>query len=261
MPGTLGDDPPAVHPGHLDLGDARTALTLPSSSPTNSLHGDREGALAALLVGRVVAQDPRPGRPRVARLVALGRRQRVLVELRARWPAPCRCATPRQSAAVSPPPMMITCLPAASIERRGDPPGHDPVGLDEVLHRQVDAGAAARPGVSAMSRPASAPQASSTASWRGPQLVDGDVDADVDAGHEPRRPRPRSCSSRRSMWLLLQLEVGDAVAQQAADRVVALVHGDRRARPGPAAARRRARPGRSRPRRRSCRTARARARA
>ena len=29
--------------------------------------------------------------------------------------APCRFAVPRQSAAVSPPPMMITCLPAASM--------------------------------------------------------------------------------------------------------------------------------------------------
>ena len=37
--------------------------------------------------------------------------------------APCRCAVPRQSAPVSPPPMMTTCLPRALIGGSGTGPG------------------------------------------------------------------------------------------------------------------------------------------
>ena len=46
--------------------------------------------------------------------------------------APWRLAVPRQSAAVSPPPMMITCLPAASIGRSGDVAGLHPVAQRQV---------------------------------------------------------------------------------------------------------------------------------
>ena len=64
------------------------------------------------------------------------------------------------------------------------------------------------------------------------QLVGGDVDADVARRSRSATPSAASCASRAVDVLLLQLEVGDAVAQQAADRVVALVDGDRVAGPG-----------------------------
>ena len=47
------------------------------------------------------------------------------------------------------------------------------------------------------------------------------------AGARTRTPSAAQLRQPRVDVLLLQLEVGDAVAQQAADRVVALVHGDR----------------------------------
>ena len=52
--------------------------------------------------------------------------------------APCRIAVPRQSAPVSPPPMMTTCLPAAVIWFSTGTTERDPVGLGQELHRLVD---------------------------------------------------------------------------------------------------------------------------
>ena len=55
--------------------------------------------------------------------------------------APSRCELPTQSAPVSPPPITITCLPAAR-DRRGSgagSPADAAVALVEVLHREVDA--------------------------------------------------------------------------------------------------------------------------
>src|SRR5438876_8892 len=80
--GRYGDDAPTVHLGHIHLGDTHRAdpgRVLQRRHET--LHGDGEHAFAALLVGRVAAQDPGPGRPGIARLVPLVRRQRVDVEL------------------------------------------------------------------------------------------------------------------------------------------------------------------------------------
>ena len=51
-----------------------------------------------------------------------------------------RCELPRQSAPVSPPPMITTCLPAAEIGVvGGHVAGDEAVALLEVLHREVDA--------------------------------------------------------------------------------------------------------------------------
>ncbi len=53
--------------------------------------------------------------------------------------APCRCAVPRQSAPVSPPPMITTRLPWAVIGRGLERPFADQVGRLEVVHGQMDA--------------------------------------------------------------------------------------------------------------------------
>ena len=87
-----------------------------------------------------------------------------------------------------------------------------------------------RPGTG-RSRHAVAPPASTIASNSRRSSVDRDVDADVRAGAElgalglHLREAPVEDA-------LLHLELGDAVAQQAADAVGALEHGDRRGRPG-----------------------------
>ena len=87
-----------------------------------------------------------------------------------------------------------------------------------------------RPGMG-RSRPAVAPPASTTASKSLAQLVGGDVDADVDAGAE-LGALGRHLLEAAVEVALLHLELGDAVAQQTADAVGALEHGDRVAGPG-----------------------------
>ena len=54
--------------------------------------------------------------------------------------APWRWAVPRQSAPVSPPPMMMTRLPSALIGEASQVALLDPVGRRQVLHRLVDPG-------------------------------------------------------------------------------------------------------------------------
>src|SRR5690242_7851693 len=121
--------------------------------------------------------------------------------------APCRWATPRQSAAVSPPPLMITCLPAVSIGGGSIRPGtcrFDPTRC-YIARRPPGR---QQHGVVAFA-----------------QLLDRHVDADVDPGRELHALRDQLLEPPVDV-LLLQLEVGDAVPEQAADPVVALVHGD-----------------------------------
>ena len=72
--------------------------------------------LAAFLVRRRGAEDVRPGRPGILWRARVGRRASTSSWRTLR--APCRCAVPRQSAPVSPPPMMITCLSCALMTRR-----------------------------------------------------------------------------------------------------------------------------------------------
>ena len=120
--------------------------------------------------------------------------------------APWRWAVPRQSAPVSPPPMITTRLPSAVIGGLGEVALLHPVGQRQVLHGLVDAGElAAGDGQVA---PAVAPPASTTASNVGPQLVGGDVDADVDADVRNSVPSARIWSSRRSRWRFSILNSG-----------------------------------------------------
>ena len=143
--------------------------------------------------------------------------------------APWRIAVPRQSAPVSPPPMMTTSLPSAVIGGACSVALLHPVGRDEVLHRQVDARevAAGRRQVAAEGRAAGEHDGVVLR----PQLLDGDVDADVDAGAEDRALGAHLLQPA-VQDRLLHLELGDAVAQQPADAVGPLEHDDLVAGPG-----------------------------
>ena len=113
--------------------------------------------------------------------------------------------------------------------------------------------ASSRPGTS-RSRGYSAPPDSATRVVVVEQRLDRDVDADLDAGaeldafglHLAHAPVDEA---------LLHLEVGDAVAQQAADAVGLLEQRSPHGRRARAAGRRPCRPGRSRRPRRACRSA------
>ena len=112
----LGGDLPL---GALDLLEAPAAeLHLDELTPRTRpslaeelLGGHGVHALAALLVGGGDAEEHRVGRPRLAGGALLGgpRQDLELVTDLAPW----RCEVPRQSAPVSPPPMMMTSLPSA----------------------------------------------------------------------------------------------------------------------------------------------------
>ena len=124
----------------------------------------------------------------------------------------------------------------------------------QVLHREVDA-AAARARARGRSRGAVAPPARTIASNSRRSSLDATFDADVAAGAGTSTPSSRHQREPAIETPLLQLEFGDAVAQQAADAIGALEHRDavagaiqlRRPRPGP--------PGPSRRPRRACRCA------
>ena len=138
--------------------------------------------------------------------------------------APCRSAVPRQSAPVSPPPMITTRLPAA--EMIGASPRRVPrtqaVLLREVLHGEMDAGQFA-------ARHRQIARLAGTAREQHrvvvlTQLTRGQVDADVHAWTElhalglEQRQAPVE-------HVLLHLEFRDAVAQQPADPVRLLEDG------------------------------------
>ncbi len=124
------------------------ALTLTACSCAHAAVGiareplgrHREDALAALLVRRAT-----PGRCWATPATDCRRRARRAVAAAARTGAPSvapwRCTVPRQSAPVSPPPMITTCLPSARDERVGaDRVAFAPaVLLRQELHREVDA--------------------------------------------------------------------------------------------------------------------------
>ena len=76
-----------------------------------------------------------------------------------------------------------------------------------------------------------APPASTIGVELGAQLVGGDVDADVDAGAELGALGLHLVEAAVEV-ALLHLELGDAVAQQAADAVGPLEHAPRRGRRG-----------------------------
>ena len=114
-----------------------TPVSLPFSP--DELHGGGEvGAFAAFLVRAGDLEQGGERRPRLVR-----RHARRAAACRSpgwsRDAAWCRCAVPRQSAPVSPPPRMTTCLPAALIWFSHGLPRHHPVGRHEVVHGEVDA--------------------------------------------------------------------------------------------------------------------------
>ncbi len=203
--------------GDPDRGDVAGAVV------DELLHGDAEDPVAALLVRRVVAQD-RPARSATGAGRRLG--PRAGSGYWSSWmtsAAPWRWATPRQSAPVSPPPMITTCLPAASIGVVSCRPATTRLAGHQVFHGQVYAGqlpARCRRGVPA-GQGARGEQHGVEAFA---QVVGGDVDADVDAGGEDDA-LGLHLGEPGVHDVLLDLEVGDAVAQQAADPVVALEDG------------------------------------
>ena len=181
----------------------------------------------------------------VASGVRARRRRRAVGDLGHRR-APSRSAQPRQSALVSPPPRTTTSLArrrgSAAAGRR---PATRRLRAEQVGHRQLDAAQTARRADRA-ARCRCAPVASSTASKR----------ARSSSRRERRADGRRRTSKPHALGLelvepavdqpLLELEVGDAEAQQPAGARRRARTPSPRARPGPAAARRRGRRGRCR---------------
>ena len=137
--------------------------------------------------------------------------------------APSRCELPTQSAPVSPPPITITCLPAAVIGA-GAPPSAATaaVAAVEVLHREVDAVELAA-GDRQVARHARA-GGDHDRVVLGPQLRRIDVTADVDAVLEPHALGDQLLEPALD-HPLLDLEVRHAEAHEPAAGLVALVHG------------------------------------
>ena len=107
--------------------------------------------------------------------------------------------------------------------------GHHAVGRDQVVHGEVHAvELAARDRQVARHGGAGGDHDGVVAAA---QLLPGHVGADGDAGPEAGAFGLHLVQAAVHV-LLFHLEVGDAVAQQAADLVVALVHGDGVAHPG-----------------------------
>ena len=107
--------------------------------------------------------------------------------------APCRWATPRQSAAVSPPPMMTHVLAGGGDLRGGSAEGRRPPGWTATRCSIARWTPRRRPprrlrGVPAGERAAGQQHRV----VRGAQLLGGHVDADVDARCGTARPRPRA---------------------------------------------------------------------
>ncbi len=138
--------------------------------------------------------------------------------------APWRAEVPMQSDPVSPPPTTTTCLPLALIVPAGR--GHRLVIagvalvlLGEEIHREMDAVQLA-PGDIQVARPLGAAGQHDGVEV-GQQLVDRDVLADLGVDAE-RHTLGRHLVDAAVDQVLFHLEVGDAVAQQAADAVLLL---------------------------------------
>ena len=233
-----------------------SAVTVPSS-PTRALGQHGPVALAAFLVAGGGAQLERPVRPGqrlvLASPAACGMISSWVIEA-----APWRFEVPMQSEPVSPPPITTTCLPLARdrAARRG-------ARLRRRRRRACSAGSGnpSRSGCPSARGPG--PPGRAASRRRPPAPPRRSRPAATSNGRRRRRPRRRCGSSTPSASIcahaavdqvLLHLEVGDAVAQQAADAVVLLEHASPHGRRAPAAARRPGRPGRSRRRRRACRS-------
>ena len=121
--------------------------------------------------------------------------------------APWRCAVPRQSAPVSPPPMITTRLPAAEMisSSGASSPGAAAVLLREVVDGEVDARelAAGHRQIARRRRAAAEHDGVEVAA----QGVDRHVHADVDAGRKTT-PSCSISSRRRSRWRFSSLNSG-----------------------------------------------------
>ena len=182
---------------------------------------DGEDALAALLVGQRVPQHQWPQRPRRA-LVALFGRALVDVELvdRGRSLAVGRAQAvgPRVASADD------DDLLAGGVDGRpGEQAGLHPIGGDEVVHGQVDA-VEVPPRDVEVPLPQGADGQDHGVVAR-PQVLDGQVDADVDAALEDGALGLHLVDPAVQEGLV-HLEVGDAVADEAAGAVIALVDDD-----------------------------------
>ena len=121
--------------------------------------------------------------------------------------------------------MITTCLPVArDLVARRVLAERGPVGLRQVLHRLVDAAELAPRHRQVAGHGRADRQHDGVVALA--QLRAGEVGADVDAGPEDRALAPHLVQPPVEV-LLLHLELGDAVAQQAADLVGALVDRDR----------------------------------
>ena len=136
--------------------------------------------------------------------------------------APWRIEVPMQSEPVSPPPMTTTCLPSARIGSA--PSAASPLTRRFCCGRKSMAKwtpLSSRPGTG-RSRGFSAPPVSTTASWSARSFVGRHIDADMGAvmKHHAFGLHLRDAAVD---VMLLHLEVGNAVAQQAAGLGVFLV--------------------------------------
>ena len=130
---------------------------------------------------------------------------------------------------MSPPPMMMTCLSFAVMNRvvgGSSSPSQRRFCCGQVLHREVDALQLAA-GHRQIARRASRRRRGRSRRSRARSSSTDTFDADVGAGAERRR-LPRCISVEAAIEEpLLQLELGNAVAQQPADAIGALEDGDR----------------------------------
>ena len=130
--------------------------------------------------------------------------------------APWRLDVPTQSEPVSPPPMMTTCLPVAMIWFGDRVAGDDLVLLRQEIHREDDAVEIAARHVEVARRLGAAGE-HDRVEFR-EQLRRGNVDADVRVGPE-FHALDRHLRHAPVDQVLFHLEIGNAVAQQAADAV------------------------------------------
>ena len=136
--------------------------------------------------------------------------------------APCRFEVPMQSEPVSPPPITMTCLPAALIVPFGRRlrlvvAGDALVLLRQELHREMDAGELAAGHFEIARQFGAAGQRHRVVIARAARSTG--ISTPTSTPVRNSTPSAAICAMRRSISCFLHLEVGDAVAQQPADAV------------------------------------------
>ena len=144
--------------------------------------------------------------------------------------APWRSAVPRQSAPVSPPPTMTTCLPSA-VEGRAaaEIALAGPVGQRQVVHGLVDPGQL--PARHRQLAPRHGPDRDHHGVVSPPEIGGAQAGAHRDAGAETGAFRAHLLQPPLEV-ALLQPELGNPVPQETAGTVIPLVHRDRVPGPG-----------------------------